>query len=213
MKERRTLDIARIYYPVTALGPGRRVGIWTMGCPRRCPGCISPELWRTDPAREMTPGEILAAVERMLEVSGGRQPVRDEGGQPKASGGRQPDGFTISGGEPFLRPEALAEFLEGLLLISDDILVYTGYTYRELRAMKNPCVDRAIACCAALVDGPYLEEENDGVGLRGSANQQCHVFRHQERYRGMEQARRLVQNVILPERVLTFGIPGKGGSE
>ena len=38
------LSIARIYYPVKTLGPGNRIGIWTAGCPRRCSGCISPEL-------------------------------------------------------------------------------------------------------------------------------------------------------------------------
>lgn len=37
--------IARILYPVEVLGPGKRIGIWFCGCPRRCEGCSNPELW------------------------------------------------------------------------------------------------------------------------------------------------------------------------
>lgn len=34
--------IARILYPVEVLGPGKRIGIWFCGCPRRCEGCSQP---------------------------------------------------------------------------------------------------------------------------------------------------------------------------
>ena len=49
-------------YPVTSLGPGRRVVLWVAGCSRRCPGCISPELLTSDAGQEV-------AVERVLDLA------------------------------------------------------------------------------------------------------------------------------------------------
>ena len=180
------LHIARIYYPVLTLGPGRRAGIWTAGCPRRCPGCISPELQRQESGRAMDTGQIMALIHAL--------PGR-------------PEGVTISGGEPFLDPGGLRELLDALSGVSDDILVFTGFTYEALRARGDPDVDGALARCAALVDGPYVAELNDGCGLRGSRNQRCLVFRHRERYAGAEQWPRRLQNVAYGAGILTIGIP------
>ena len=36
--------IDRIMFPVLTLGYGQRVGIWTLGCPRKCHKCSNPEL-------------------------------------------------------------------------------------------------------------------------------------------------------------------------
>ncbi|WP_461325238.1 4Fe-4S cluster-binding domain-containing protein [Bradyrhizobium diazoefficiens] len=39
------ISVSRIHFPVTTLGPGRRLGIWFQGCSIRCPGCISMDTW------------------------------------------------------------------------------------------------------------------------------------------------------------------------
>lgn len=181
-----SLSIARIYFPVLSLGPGRRFGIWTAGCSRSCPGCISPELQSPKAGREMSTREIMGIIR---------------------SAGCPPDGFTISGGEPFLAPQALCDLLEELISISDDILIYTGYTLSQLHERHDPYIDRVIELCAAIVDGPYVDSLNDGLGLRGSSNQSIHVFRYKERYQGMDSCKRQVQNVLYANRLLTIGIP------
>lgn len=181
-----TLHIARIYYPVLTLGPGRRAGIWTAGCLRCCPGCISPELQRRESGRAMETEQIMALIHALP---------------------RRPEGFTISGGEPFLNPRGLRELLDALSGISDDILVFTGFCYEELRARGDEDVDRALDRCAVLVDGPYMAGLNDGIGLRGSRNQRCLVFRHKEHYAGAERWPRTLQNVVYGPGVLTIGIP------
>lgn len=65
-----------------------------------------------------------------------------------------PDGFTISGGEPFLQIEALRDLVEELVLVVDDVLIYTGYTLNELVERHDVRIDRVISLCSAIVDGP-----------------------------------------------------------
>ena len=180
------LSLARIYYPVRVLGPGRRAGIWLNGCDRDCPGCVSPELKTYDESKEVSIGEIM----RMLRCV--KDPV---------------DGFTISGGEPFRDADALNALVIALNEISDDILIFTGYTIEELKAQGSGSVDSVLENCAALIDGPYVRELNDGTGLRGSSNQRILVFRHHDRYAGAETCGRELQNVVFNNRVVTIGIP------
>ncbi|MCD7822948.1 MAG: radical SAM protein [Oscillospiraceae bacterium] len=180
------LSVARIYYPVKTLGPGERIGIWTAGCCRNCQGCISPELKSIEAGKELSTSEIIGIIRRI---------------------GKSPDGFTISGGEPFLQPDALCDLVEELALISDDILIYTGFTLDELAAMHDENVDRIIAQSSAIVDGPYVDELNDSIGIRGSSNQKLHVFRHHELYRGLDACKREVQTVLYGNSMLTIGIP------
>ena len=180
------LSVARIYFPVKTLGPGQRIGIWTAGCNRNCVGCISPELQAVEAGQSMSSHEIIGIIKRI---------------------GCVPDGFTISGGEPFLQIEALCDLLEELVLITDDILIYTGYTLDELVERHDERIDRVISLCSAIVDGPYIDELNDGIGLRGSSNQKIHVFKHYERYCGLDTCKREVQTVLYGKKFLTIGIP------
>ncbi len=186
----RTIDakisLGRMYYPVKALGPGNRVGIWMNGCNRRCAGCISPELQTYDAAKEVSVNELMQMIQRI---------------------GAPIDGITISGGEPFLDPEALNAMVQSLVSICDDILIFTGYTIEELRALKSEAVDSVLNTCAALIDGPYIQELNDDKGLRGSSNQRCLIFKYHDRYRGIETSSRTLQNIMYGNKVLTIGIP------
>src|SRR5437899_11617845 len=55
------IAISRIHFPVTKLGPGRRIGIWVQGCSVRCPGCISVDTWAQGRGRT-TVSEMLGAI-------------------------------------------------------------------------------------------------------------------------------------------------------
>lgn len=180
------ISLARIYYPVKSLGPGNRVGIWLNGCSRNCDGCISPELKIYKKSKEVSVSKILEMV-RSIQL-----PI---------------DGFTISGGEPFFHPWALNALVQALVNINDDILIFTGYTIEELKEQKNDAIESVIETCSALIDGPYIKELNDGKGLRGSTNQRCFVFKHHNKYRGIETAGRTLQTIICDNMVLMIGIP------
>lgn len=180
------ISLARLYYPVKALGPGNRVGIWMNGCNRSCEGCISPELQEYDASKEVTVNEIMLMIRRI------QTPI---------------EGFTISGGEPFLNPEALNEMVQSLASVCDDILIFTGYRIEELRLQKNEAIDSVLNVCAALIDGPYIKELNDDKGLCGSSNQRCLVFKYYDRYQGIEASDRTLQNVMYGNKILTIGIP------
>src|SRR5690242_5906193 len=51
--------VSRLHFPVTALGGGRRVGVWMQGCSIGCAGCVSRDTWSIDPTREMPVTAIL----------------------------------------------------------------------------------------------------------------------------------------------------------
>src|SRR5690348_16130882 len=105
------IAISRLHFPVTTLGPGRRIGIWLQGCSIHCPGCISKDTW--DPDQGWTSvHSVIAAVQHWM---------------PDAQG------ITISGGEPLDQPVALRVLLQNLRRISDvDVLVYSGYFFNQL---------------------------------------------------------------------------------
>lgn len=136
--------LSRLHFPVTTLGPGRRLGIWLQGCSIRCPGCISLDTWAPGKG-ETTVEEILAASEPWLA---------------------QADGVTVSGGEPFDQPAALAELLRGLRArFSGDILVYSGHPAEKLG------LDAFAGLIDALICDPFRIEAPQTLALRGSDNQ------------------------------------------
>ncbi|MFE4620636.1 4Fe-4S cluster-binding domain-containing protein [Streptomyces sp. NPDC056747] len=151
-----TLRIADLLGPVTALGPGRRLGVWVQGCPLACPGCMSRHTWDPRGGREV-PVERLADAWRRALADGY-------------------DGLTVSGGEPLEQPAALAE----LLAAADrerraadrtdaDLLVYTGRDEDEIAA--SPEARAALALADAVITGRYRAGEPTRLVWRGSANQ------------------------------------------
>ncbi|MBQ6582688.1 MAG: 4Fe-4S cluster-binding domain-containing protein [Mogibacterium sp.] len=184
------MNIARLLYPIQVLGPGRRIGIWVCGCRRACKGCSNPELWVPRPEYEVSIPEILQLVRRVAAD----QPV---------------DGFTISGGEPMDQAGELAILLEELALISEDILVYTGYRLCELRKMRDPAVNAVLEHTAVLIDGAYIEARNDDSLLRGSSNQEIHILDpalagNYEAY--LNSAHNQIQNFTTSDGVVSVGI-------
>lgn len=175
--------VARVLYPVEVLGPGKRVGIWFCGCPRRCKGCSNPELWEFQERYRTTPETIFEMVKAVLKE-------------------HTIDGFTITGGDPFYQADDLIELLDLLKEISDDIIVYTGYNREEIKPddLKNISV---------LIDGEYIEELNDNSLLKGSSNQEVYILddTKSDKYRTyFNTESNKVQNFFTSDGVVSVGI-------
>lgn len=153
------MQIDSIKYPVHSLGPGKRLVIWTTGCPRKCKNCITPRLQSPNPEMDVNTNEQYLEIVKKLN-------------------GEKIEGITISGGDPFFQKNELLKFIELLKNLTDDILIYTGYTYEEIVNMlsKNE-IDYLKNNIAVLIDGPYIDELNDNKSvLRGSTNQNIYIF-------------------------------------
>ena len=185
----------KAHYPVHVLGPGRRIGLWLQGCSIACPGCISQDTWEADPGRRMPLQQLLAwCAERIAAC----------------------DGVTISGGEPFEQPQALAALLAALDAWRGphghdfDILCYSGHSLRRLRRRHSDLLARI----DALISGPYRAAAGPGGCWRGSANQLLTPLtgRGRRRYAGCEAASasdgdKRMQMSVADGRVWLIGIP------
>ncbi|WP_430875475.1 4Fe-4S single cluster domain-containing protein [Gilliamella sp. G0441] len=149
-----TVGISRIHFPVTTLGPGRRLGIWFQGCSLRCEGCISVDTWAT--------AKTLISIEQLMMKLSSYLPLID--------------GITISGGEPFDQFEALLAIVVQLRERTKvDILVYTGYGVEDITDQLQqikPYID-------VLISDPFQRQSSQTLRLRGSDNQRLHCFTSQ----------------------------------
>lgn len=90
-------------------------------------------------------------------------------------------GVTVSGGEPFDQPDALAALLRALPLTPrHDVLVFTGYPWEHVaasQAVRDGRID-------ALMTDPYDRAISQTLPLRGSDNQRLHFLtpRGRERF-------------------------------
>ncbi len=175
--------VARVLYPVEVLGPGKRVGIWFCGCPRRCKGCSNPELWEFQNRYLTSPKLVYELVLRIAKDN-------------------TIDGFTITGGDPLYQASDLRQLIMLLRTISEDIMVYTGYSIRELS-------DVDLDGIAVLIDGEYIESRNNGSILRGSDNQTIHILdkKYEENYLSfLSRSRNQIQNFMTSDGVISVGI-------
>ena len=175
--------VARVLYPVEVLGPGKRVGIWFCGCPRRCKGCSNPELWEFQDRYYTSPQLVCDLIKQIAKD----HPI---------------DGFTITGGDPMYQANDLQQLIVHLRAISEDILVYTGYSLNELSSDQLDGI-------AVLIDGEYIESRNNNCILRGSDNQLIHILddRFRERYNDyLSSTDNQIQNFMTSDGVISVGI-------
>ena len=182
------MQIERAIANVQTLGPGNRLVIWVNGCNRKCPGCVSPNLQPFKPCNEVDVVEFMSCFD-LKEI----------------------DGITISGGEPFEQPVdlyALVKYCKSNGI--DDILVYTGYTEKELVDKQNPYVNSVLSLIAVLIDGPYMAEMDNGAdNLKGSENQSIIVKNHEysELYQKYHKKARDMQVFNMGKYIVAAGIP------
>jgi anaerobic ribonucleoside-triphosphate reductase activating protein len=143
----------KAHFPVTVLGPGRRIGLWLQGCTIRCQGCVSQDTWPADASRAMPVAALLDWCRRVAQAGC--------------------DGITISGGEPFDQPRPLAALLLGLRAwrtaagLDFDLLCYSGYPLKTLEK-RHP---KLLALLDALIPEPFVDGRPLGGLWRGSDNQ------------------------------------------
>lgn len=186
------LSLSRVHFPVTTLGPGRRLGIWVQGCSIRCPGCISSDTWaKKSPDIDVT--ELLDRIRPWLHEC---------------------DGITISGGEPFEQPEALEQLLHAIRQLSGaNILAFSGLPLEKLASLD--IVKRGLIDC--LVSDPFDVSLGQTKYLRGSDNQRMtcltdlglEVFGDLDRY-ATDADRRLDVMFDADGQVWLAGIPSRG---
>lgn len=181
------INVARVFFPVKTLGPGNRVGIWFSGCPFDCDGCISPELQMLNYGKKISVNRI---IELILGID------------------KQIDGITISGGEPFFQSEGLYELLEKLNVYFEDIIVFTGFDYKDLLEGEDYYARKALNYISLIIDGKFEKENVTATGLRGSSNQNIiqlkNIYGDEDFYENSKQ----MQMVFYNKNILEIGIPG-----
>jgi anaerobic ribonucleoside-triphosphate reductase activating protein len=174
-----------IHYPVYVLGVGERVGIWFQGCSIRCKGCMSQYTWKFDKRFERDIEDVLNEI-KSYNVKR----------------------LTVSGGEPFDQPEQLKYLLKELKKAGfNDILVYSGYEFEEL---KNKYKD-VLQYIDVLVAGRFIEGMESEYIWKGSDNQEMYILNEDlkdiyESYRKQKKNREL-QIVEKNNDIYILGIP------
>jgi anaerobic ribonucleoside-triphosphate reductase activating protein len=150
------LQVAQIVPCTEAEGPGRRFALWFQGCPLRCPGCCNPEMLPFEGGRAVPLQDVIAELDEVADII---------------------EGITLLGGEPLAHAAAAASLAQEARRRGLSVMVFTGYTLAEARALADPSVAELLAMTDLLVDGPYLR---DALETRrrwiGSANQEIHFL-------------------------------------
>lgn len=134
-------------------GPGLRMVIWTQGCIHNCKGCHNPQTHILNEGYEVNTSEVIDKIKSL----------------------KLQRGITLSGGEPFLQPEALEEVAREAKSRGLDVWAYTGYTFEQLLDKNNKSYFKNLNLLRqvdVLVDGKFIEEKRDiSLKFRGSSNQ------------------------------------------
>ena len=186
------MQIERVVFPIHTLGPGKRIVIWTNGCSKRCPGCMSPELLPQRPDKDMPLPQLLSVLHELIKNN-------------------HVDGITISGGEPIEQAQELVNLISNISVHCPDILIYSGKTLDEIeKALPNNYYDALIKHTAVLIDGEYIEALNDCKStLTGSTNQVIHFFRDdiKEKYENyIHNNHRTIQNIYYGSKLISIGL-------
>ncbi len=147
------LFLSRLHFPVTTLGPGRRVGIWFQGCSLHCPGCISADTWAHGQG-ETTVAAVMATAAPWLAEA---------------------DGVTLSGGEPFEQIDALECLLPALrkaIGTGKDVLIYSGQPWEKIA----PRVTVWAGLADAVISDPFIRSAPQTLVWRGSDNQRLNLL-------------------------------------
>ncbi len=147
-----TIRLAGVINDSIVDGPGLRYVIFTQGCPHHCEGCHNPESWDVNGGEEYSLDYIIEKFKNNPLLSG----------------------VTLSGGEPLCQPKECAIIAEEAKNSGLNVLLFTGYTYEQLKAMSTDKddVNRLLSNIDILIDGKFEKSEKDlTLMYRGSRNQ------------------------------------------
>ena len=133
-------------------GPGFRMAVFAQGCFIHCPGCHNPETHDPDGGREADTEDMIARMRQ--------NPLLD--------------GITLTGGDPFLQPEACLSLARAAHAQGLNVWAYSGQTLEQLLALRaeRPFLGELLEEIDVLVDGPFLLERRTlDLRFRGSDNQ------------------------------------------
>lgn len=189
--------VARVLYPVNVLGIGNRVGIWTSICKHKCIGCSNPELWESNESQKVSVKDLFNTINQINNY-------------------KKIDGFTITGGDPFYQVKDLRKLIDKLLLISDDIIIYTGFTIEELKRENDEDINYILSHITVLIDGRYKQELNDNSFMVGSSNQRKLILN--EKYKEVYESyfasnTNQIQNFMFDDGIVSVGIHSKDFDE
>ncbi|MCB5261250.1 MAG: radical SAM protein [Candidatus Cloacimonetes bacterium] len=173
------------------LGPGKRLLVWTSGCPFRCPGCIEPKLQELVAGEAWNTDEYRQAIEPTVNI------LRR---------------ITFSGGEPLFQAQAILRLISGFSY-RPEIMLFTGYEAQEA-LNKFPQVLEKVDI---LVAGPFLEDRTGSFLWRGSSNQEIISpsgrFAASELDAWMQSPSAGIQVHFRNAGFYVYGIPAKGSLE
>lgn len=187
------LSINRMAYPITTLGPGRRIGLWVQGCTLRCEGCVSVDTW------DENAGSIVDACELAEWLA-------------DLTSDCQLDGLTITGGEPLQQADALAELVLAFRRRCRShvgIILFTGFEESDVRKRFGSCADMV----DAFVCGPYVPSLAADDGLVASSNQTILTPTSLGKSRlanYIAKTSRRMQGVVQDNEMSLIGIPRSG---
>ncbi|MBL8923608.1 MAG: radical SAM protein [Myxococcaceae bacterium] len=152
------MRVAQQVKDTEAEGPGVRYAVWVQGCSLRCPGCCNPEMFvHGKGGVELEPAALAAEVLATPGI----------------------EGLSVLGGEPFEQPEGVAELCRLVKAAGKTVMVYSGYTLDELRALvkTTPAVQAVLDTADLLLDGRYDATKPETTRRWvGSTNQTLHFF-------------------------------------
>jgi anaerobic ribonucleoside-triphosphate reductase activating protein len=152
------LRVAQAVPCTEAEGPGKRFALWFQGCPLRCPGCCNPEMLPFQGGDLLPVAAVVEAVRAAATEHG-------------------LEGITLLGGEPLAHAAGGAALARAAHKLGLNVMVFSGYTLEEARALSDPAVDELLAETDILVDGPYRRDLPETARRWiGSANQRVHFL-------------------------------------
>lgn len=135
-------------------GPGKRLVLFCQGCSIHCPGCINHHLWEFGIGEDISTKEILSLCADV-------------------------EGITLHGGEPLDQSDGILEIIEELRKIGKTVVLFTGYTYKELKTLSQKKVWRL---SDMVISGRYDQNRrNIYLQFRGSTNQR--IYKHKGKYK------------------------------